>query len=323
MSAPPRPRLRRALVWALRLGGTAAGVAYTLTVVDLDELGWAIGRIPMAGFALAVALVAANVVAGALRWRVLMSAYGAPAPPPMARLLALSFVGFFYNNYLPGAVAGDVVRGVATRAAFGDDGLTGNLAVVLVERALGLFALFALLAVGLVLVGDTVDVRGFWLWTGLGAAGAIAIVLGLLLARQLAPRLPGALGRIAGRLPSIVRPGALAQGVALSAATQLLVALAGWVLLRAGHPEVDLARALLVVPLALATQFLPITVGGAGAREAVFVSLGARLFGMAPADALAASLGLWLAHLLVGAAGGVVMAVGAARARSQPVGSEP
>ena len=51
---------------------------------------------------------------------------------------------------------------------------------------------------------------------------------------------------------------------------------------------------------------MPITVGGAGAREAVYVTLGARLFHMPESDALAASLALWLAHLIVGAIGGIV-----------------
>ena len=70
-----------------------------------------------------------------------------------------------------------------------------------------------------------------------------------------------------------------------------------------------------MVPLAAATAFLPITVGGAGAREAVYVALCGTLFGMPEADALAASLGLWLAHLAVGAAGGVAQL---ARARRPP-----
>ncbi len=86
------------------------------------------------------------------------------------------------------------------------------------------------------------------------------------------------------------------------------MAAAGWALLHAGHPEVDLAGALLLVPLAAATAFLPITVGGAGAREAVFVTLGGRLFGLPAEDALAASLALWFAHLAVGAVGGALVA---------------
>jgi glycosyltransferase 2 family protein len=66
-----------------------------------------------------------------------------------------------------------------------------------------------------------------------------------------------------------------------------------------------LTASLLIVPLAAATTFLPITVGGAGAREAVYVALCGRLFGMPEADALAASIGLWAAHLVVGGLGGV------------------
>jgi glycosyltransferase 2 family protein len=92
--------------------------------------------------------------------------------------------------------------------------------------------------------------------------------------------------------------------IALSIATQALVAAAGWVVLDALAP-IGIASSLLVVPLAAATAFLPITVGGAGAREAVYVALCGALFAMPQADALAASLGLWLAHLIVGAAGAV------------------
>jgi hypothetical protein len=78
------------------------------------------------------------------------------------------------------------------------------------------------------------------------------------------------------------------------------------VLLNAIEPRVDLGASLLIVPLAAATTFLPITVGGAGAREAVYITLGASLFQMTRSDALAASLALWLAHLINGAAGGIV-----------------
>ena len=76
-------------------------------------------------------------------------------------------------------------------------------------------------------------------------------------------------------------------------------------LLRAVDPEVGLGASLLIVPLAAATTFLPITVGGAGAREAVYIALGASLFHMPETDAVAASLALWLAHLVTGACGGL------------------
>ena len=288
-----------------RVLGTFAALAWIAARVDLGAARDALARIPAQGFAIAIGLVAANVVAGALRWRVLLRAYGATRIPPFARLVRLYFVAFFYNNYLPGAVAGDVGRGVVTREAFAGEGATGALAVVGVERALGLFGLFALLAAGLVAAGGAIDARALWWWTVLGSAGSFALVAEIPLARRLAPHLPGPPGRIAGKLPALRDGRAFAVALVLSVATQALIAAAGWILLAALAP-IDLAASLLVVPLAAATAFLPITVGGAGAREAVYVALCGRLFGMPAADALAASLGLWLAHLSVGAAGGAV-----------------
>jgi uncharacterized membrane protein YbhN (UPF0104 family) len=308
-------RMPRWLGLVLRLAGTAAGLAWIATQVELEDAGRALGRIPPATFALAAVLVAGNVVVAALRWRVLLGAYGAVRIPRFARLTHLYFVAFFYNNYLPGAVAGDVGRGVVTRDAFEGEGAAGALAVVLVERALGLFGLFALLGLGLATAGPALDTGALAAWTAVGCAGSCALVAAIPLARRLAPHLPGPLGRVAGRLPALRDARAFALALALSVATQALVVLAGWILL-AALAELSLAASLLIVPLAAATTFLPITVGGAGAREAVYVALCGRLFGMPEADALAASLGLWLAHLAVGAAGGVLQLAGRRRQRS-------
>jgi hypothetical protein len=84
-----------------------------------------------------------------------------------------------------------------------------------------------------------------------------------------------------------------------------MITVAGWLLLAQLAP-IPFTGSLLVVPLAAATAFLPITVGGAGAREAVYVKLCGSLFAMPAASALAASLGLWLAHLICGAIGGAL-----------------
>ena len=310
-----RATMKRRLGLVLRVLGTAAGLAYVATRVDLDQAGDALGRIPLVTFALASALVAANVVVGAVRWRVLMRAYGATNIPAFRRLTYLYFVAFFYNNYLPGAVTGDVGRGVVTRDAFAAEGATGALAVVLVERALGLFGLFALLAFGLAAADGSIDTSELWLWTVLGTIGSIVLVAGIAAARRIGPHLPAVLARHAAKLPVIQDARAFSSAVVLSVVTQVLVAIAGWALLVALAP-IGLGASLLVVPLASAMTFLPITVGGAGAREAVYVALCGRLFGMPEAEALAASLGLWLAHLAVGAAGGLAQL--ATRSRPAP-----
>jgi uncharacterized membrane protein YbhN (UPF0104 family) len=302
--------------WLVRWVGTVAGIGYVATLIDVDDVTDAFSRLSAGALVTAILLVSANVVAGALRWRVLLTAYGAESRPSLPRSIQLYFVSFFYNNYLPGAVAGDVVRGVVTRDSFGERGATAGLAVVLVERALGLFGVLLLLAVGLAAAGSALENRRHAIWAAIGIAGSFALVLALPFTRKLAPVLPGPLRRIAERVPELSSVSAFAGAAALSVVTQILIALAGYVLLHAIDPRVDLGASLLIVPLAAATTFLPITVGGAGAREAVYVTLGASLFGMPRGDALAASLALWLAHLLVGAAGGVLQVM-------QPQGSAP
>ncbi len=305
----------------VRVLGTLAALAWIASRIDLGAARAALGRIPPATFAIAIALVAGNAVLGALRWQVVLRAYGATRIPGFLTVVRLYFIAFFYNTYLPGAVAGDVGRAVVTRDAFeGGEGTTGALAVVLVERALGLFGLFSLLATGLIAMRGTGQPAALWWWTVLGCLGSFALVALIPLARKLGPRLPARLGRvarIASKLPALHHGRAFVVAIALSVGTQAMVAIAGWVLLAALAP-ISLAASLLVVPLAAATAFLPITVGGAGAREAVYVALCGRLFGMAEADALAASLGLWLAHLIVGLVGGM-----AQLARRRPLPSLP
>lgn len=295
--------------WLVRWLGTAAGIAYVATLIEIDDVKGAWSRISAAALLLAIALVAANVVAGAVRWRVLLTAYGATSRPSLPHALYLYFVSFFFNNFLPGAVAGDVARGIVTRDAFGDRGATAGLAVVLVERALGLFGVFLLLAIGLATAGDSLDTGSLAVWSAIGIAGSFALVLALPFTRRLARFMPGPLRQIAERVPELSSGSAFATAAMLSVVTQIFVALAGYVLLHAVEPRVDLGASLLIVPLAAATTFLPITVGGAGAREAVFVTLGASLFAMPRADALAASLALWLAHLAVAAVGGLLQLV--------------
>lgn len=312
----PRPTAWRRWGWLVRWLGTAAGVGYVLTLIDPADARQAAARLSAGALALAVALVAANVLAGAVRWRVLLRAYGAQRRPGLAHATYLYFIAFFFNNFLPGAVAGDVVRGVATRDGFEEGGATAGLSVVLVERALGLFGLFLLLAIGLSTADRSLDTGSLWAWSAAGIAGSLALVLALPFARRIAPWLPAPLRGVAARVPELRVGGAFVTAAMLSVGTQALIAAAGHVLLVAVEPSVDLGASLLVVPLAAATTFLPITVGGAGAREAVYVTLGASLFGISRADALAASLALWLAHLLVGALGGAMLL---ARRSSKPV----
>lgn len=306
--APPS-RLRRRLLWALKVGGTLAGFAYVATLVEPAELAHAVANVSPYALLAACAITCVNLAVGAGRWRILLAAYGALRPPSVSRLMRAYFIGFFYNNYLPGGLGGDVVRGVLTRASFGERGTTASMTVVLVERVLGLSGLLVIVS-ATSLVRPLPGTERVLPVSGLLLAAAVAAVVGIAAGRRIAPHLPGPIGRTAASLPAIERFGAFFSALLVSFVTQALVALTGWVLMASvTGGAVGVGDALVLVPLAMATAYFPLSVGGAGAREAAFVALGVSTLGMSQADALASSLLLWSTQLAVAALGGLIQLV--------------
>lgn len=302
--APPEPRTRWWL-WALRIGGTVGGFSYIAYIVEPAELWNAFGRVSAGAFFAACAITAANLFVGAVRWRLLLAAYGAPKRPSLFFLWRVYFVGFFYNNYVPGGVGGDVVRGVVTRESFGDRGTTASMTVVIVERALGLSGLLLLVS-GTYLIhpiegtGNVLPFSALGLLIAATAIGAVAV------GHRVAHRFPDRIGKLLGRLPVIEHPLPFAGALGLSLVTQALVAVTGWLLFDSvTGGAVSLADALVLVPLAMAAAFFPLSVGGAGVREAAFVELSQAALRMSRADALAVSLMIWASQLTIGAIGGV------------------
>jgi uncharacterized membrane protein YbhN (UPF0104 family) len=265
---------RKRTMLALRVGTTLAAFAYVAARVDLRAVGSALVRVSPLAFLVACVSTALNLVVGSVRWRILLQAYGAPHVPTLGSLVRLNYIGFFYNTCLPGGVGGDVVRGYASRAAFGDEGVTGAGAVVLVDRVLGLVGL--LLVVAFTATAFPLPVAESNHVTAISLAG-IAVSAGAIVAiaigRSLAPRLPAFARKYAENLPAIKHWGPFGVAILLSLVTQSVVAWTGHVIVASLAPTVALTDSLVVVPLAMATAFLPFLVGGTGAREEVFARL--------------------------------------------------
>lgn len=293
------------LVWlALRLLGTAAGFTFVVWITDLREVGATLLKIPVGNLAVGLAMSTLTLLAVAARWWTLLRTYGAPRMPSFWRLAHLHLVGLFYNTYLPGGVGGDVVRAVVSREAFGEEGVTPALTVVLLERVVGLAALMMLVA-GALAVKPLPGVDNPLPYCVAGMLAAAGMVLGLALVRRLAGVLPGRLGHMAARLPTMHWRGGLFVALLASILAQLIFAVAGHAMLLAVAPTVTLADSIVVVLVALIAAFFPLTVGGAGVREAAFVVLCAATLGISKNDSAAASLALWFCQLVVAGVGGL------------------
>ncbi|MFH0902717.1 MAG: lysylphosphatidylglycerol synthase transmembrane domain-containing protein [Pseudomonadota bacterium] len=296
-------RLRAACWHALRILVTLGAFVLLFSLVDVRLVLGAVRNADLPTLAISTCLVFLGVGLGALRWKALLSAYGSKSSPPVGRLLHLYLVGQFYNTFLPGAVGGDVVRGVATREAFGENGVAGSITVVLIERAVGLAALLLVVSVTTAVV-PMPAVRGVMGWSIVGIGIAALAVTTAAQGHRLGKLLPGKLGSLLASMPRLARPSRFAAALAMSLGTCALPTIAGHAIMNTLCPSIGLADSLVIVPLALAASFFPITVAGAGAREAAFVALW-QTKGISAADALAGSLLMLACQLAVACAGGI------------------
>jgi glycosyltransferase 2 family protein len=303
---PPTQASKRGKYWlVLRFAVVIAILFYLFSVVSFKELLAAFSRITFSATLFAIGLGFAGLVACTFRWSALLAVYGASTRPTFLQLLRLHLVGLFFNMFVPGGVGGDVVRGVATRDAFREEGTTGALTVVLVERAAGLVGLL-ILATSAFSIHPLPGVGGgVRIWALVGLLIVIAVVFGVAMARRFGGILPGPLKRIALSLPEIhsLRPFILV--LALSVVSHVLVSFAGHLLVSSTASQVTLADSMVVVPLAVGAAFFPLTVAGVGAREAAFVILYAKV-GVSQADALAGSLSLLFCQMVLAASGGLI-----------------
>jgi uncharacterized protein (TIRG00374 family) len=252
-----------------------------------------------AGPAIAVILIAGvSVAVAALRWRMLVRAQGVPLPVKEAG--ALTLLGNFFNQVVPGGlVGGDVLK--AIYAARGGGGTAPALVSVFTDRALGLFGMIVLACAALAPRWDDPRFHGHAVLAyGILAAGIVGSAL--VFSRRLRTRLQ--LERRAAAVPGIgsflaeadqavvafrERKGVLAIGLVVSVAIHC-----GWCGVNAilgSMLGVDLPVSawFAVVPPILVVSVVPLLPGGWGLGEASYVFfLG--LVGVPPAEAVAVSI---------------------------------
>jgi hypothetical protein len=301
--SPPKTSPWRArVVLLVKLGLTAGAVAFTMSRLSLGGLVAAVERISLGAAALAWVLTVANLTLAALRWRVLLLAYGARSSPSIAYLTRTQLVGHFYNMLVPGNVTGDVVRAHVTRPCF--DGPLTSYLVVGVERFFGLAGLFTLGAITL-LVKPLPGVVAAPVLAAFALGSATVIGVAPFVGRLAGRFVPGRIGAWLTSLPTPARVWPFFVAMAMSVVTHTIVALTGWLLVASVAPEVTLAQSFVLVPLAMVSTYLPSAVGGLGVREAAFTYVFGKV-GVSAADATAASLALMVVYLGVAALGGVL-----------------
>ena len=223
---------------------------------------------------------------GALRYRQLLALVGRPLP--VKTHLRLNYAGMFYSLFLPGSISGDGYKVLVLRNPDGNPGWKAITRLTALDRLSGVLGLLAWLVA-------MVPVSGFWAWMGAWQYAYIPLVVGgglvaVLLVRFILRTPYGFIFRAAGWSLGV-------QGAQLLAALLLLMGL--------GIETAWLDYLVLFLLSSLATLF-PFTVGGAGARELVFL-VGARYAGLAAGPAVALGLLFFVINLLAALPGAWLM----------------
>ncbi len=273
--------MKRAFVLTMaKIGVSLALLAYLVSTIGLDALIQKVRAGDPVLFGTAVLIYVGMIVLSTWRWRLLLQAQGFPAT--MRHLSASYLVATFFNNFLPSNIGGDVIRVRDGSRLTGST--TTSLAVVAIDRILGLGALWLLGVTAFLLGGPSVR----------HLAGARVVLLGLGLVFVAVTYVffrPGTAGRLMTRsglarfdwlreafevvqqAVHVYREQMSTVWMALAASVGLQTLVVCYYFAVAHALRIPLAPAacFLMVPLCTLVQTVPVSFNGWGVRESLFI----------------------------------------------------
>ena len=293
-------------------------ILFLLSHIDLAALGRVLSHAHAGWVLVTVLLFALSILLRALRWGILVHARNMKVG--FWRLARWYFIGAFFNTILPTGFGGDVVKSVYLANETDDAG--GAVGTVVLDRFLGILVLLGIGAAAapfsraaisrwipmILLFTFLGGAAGFWLLRQRSLIRWMRDHLLRFLPRGLSRRLAtmSSLRSLYDALQNYDRP-TLLRAIAMS-----LIFNACWILINmtaglAVGVHANLIDYLVFTPLVSLALLLP-SIGGIGVRELSYVGLFIQI-GATPEAAMAMSLTIYLATVLTGLLGGLLLLV--------------
>lgn len=237
---------------------------------------------------LALALFMLAVFTNAVKWYILLRAQGIPVP--LSALTNYTFVGFFFNNFLPANVGGDVMRGFGL-ARYTARSAEAAVSVV-VDRVMGLLAFMFTAAVAALIAVNVLPTQQTALTQNLTQVEIIAVIGLLVITGGFAVMLSFRLRQWIGQLFELnfLRPlspiyqrlsdafgayryqyGALLAAFAVGVITVLLTGLVDIAIVAGLRGEIAPIYIFLFNPIIAVLLIVPISIGGLGTGSVLYV----------------------------------------------------
>lgn len=244
--------------------------------------------------ALALVFYMVAIITNAVKWYILLRAQGVFVP--LKALINYTFVGFFFNNFLPANVGGDVMRGFGV-ARYTDRNADAAVSVI-VDRIMGLMAYMfsavvaALVAVNVMtsatgpaavdhtlaqnlaqtqvvaIIGLAVLVIGFGVLLSHRLRNGVGLIFNFRLLKPLAP-LYGQISNAFGAYRHQYR--ALGWAFLMGLANIVLTSLVDIVIIAGLHGSINPIYVFLFNPIIAVILVAPISIGGLGTMSLLYV----------------------------------------------------
>ncbi len=264
----------------LKIGITALCLWYVTTKIDFSKAGEAIGKANWLFLLFAIIAFIASKIVSAHRLNIYFRDIGIRLPG--WQNVKLYWLGMFYNLFLPGSISGDAYKVILLTRKY-DISYKKTMAAVLLDRFSGLLGL------GLIFAVYSFFVLENKLYSMLLAAGAIiAVALFYFIVRRYFKVF------ISSFLSTLL----------LGIAVQAIQVVSIYCIMAAVDIPAHATEYVFIFLVSSVASVLPLTVGGLGIREVVFLK-GAGYFGLQQETSVVISLLFYLITLLISAFGAV------------------
>lgn len=292
-------------------------LVWLLRRVSVREIFHILSTADIGLYALAVVLSLAVHGVGSYKWQRLLMALN--LRESCLRLWVLNLISLFYSLILPGQLFGEAIK--AYRLAHGKQEKAKLVMSVVVDRLTSLIALLCLGLIGIVRMPTLLTQRPLWIISFVLLLVCLLLIVLMFNVRWQA-LLMGWAARIMTRsslnipkrrLNSVWTafigyrhcPQTICVALLLSFVFQSLSIVLSYCIAHAMGLRVPLLHLCWIMAIVSLVQMLPVTLAGLGAREGVLVYL-LKFEGVQASQALAYSLALFVAIVILGLTGGVL-----------------
>ncbi|MFH1837500.1 MAG: lysylphosphatidylglycerol synthase transmembrane domain-containing protein [Candidatus Omnitrophota bacterium] len=278
---------------------------------DLGKIGSTLKQIDMRVIFLAVGLIFVNVGIQAYRLKIIFK--GEDLNIKFRNALELTFVGYFFNNFMPTAVGGDIIK-AHYASKFNGEKLK-SYASVFMDRLIGLYTFVLIAAVSLIVYRGDLDMPGVKIIVvGLSLVGGLGFFV--ITHKKAAIFLSGlfskikmlGLGKKLNDIYDIVhdyrnRKDVIMKAAITSSLGQCIYFSIIFLFFIAMGADVTIGDILLIMPIVILISMVP-SLGGLGVREGAIVAFFSPIAGRD--NAFAASLLMLSTLFFMSIIGGII-----------------